>query len=89
MFFSRYLNVKCFRIDAFTGIWSDKNGWFCPSIYLVARVLAKIKEDKAIGCLIIPMWKSANFWPMFCPDGEKFCDFDKNVVYLPTDKQFL
>lgn len=50
MFYSRYWNVKCFGIDAFTGIWTDKNGWFWPPIYLVARVLAKIKEDKAFGC---------------------------------------
>lgn len=35
------------------------------------------------------MWKSANFWPILCPDGEKFCDFVRNVVYLPNDKQFF
>lgn len=33
LFYSRYWNVKCFGIDAFTGIWSDKIGWFCPPIY--------------------------------------------------------
>lgn len=88
LFYPRYWNVKCFGIDAFTGIWSNKNGWLCPPIYLVARVLAKIKKDKAFGCLIIPMWKSANCWPILCLNGDKFCDCVKNVVYLPSDKQF-
>lgn len=89
MFFSRYWIVNCFGIDAFTGIWSDINGWFCPSIYFIARMLAKFKEDIAFGCLIIPMWNSANFWPIFCPDGEKICDFVKNVVYLTRPNNFL
>lgn len=52
-------------------------------------MLAKIKEDKAFGCLIIPMWKSANFWPILCLNGNKFCDCLKIVVYLPSDKQFF
>lgn len=34
------------------------------------------------------MWKSANFWPIICPDGKKFCEFVKNV-YLPKDTQFF
>lgn len=88
LFYLRYWNVKCFGIDAFSGIWSNKNGWLCPPIYLVARVLAKIKKDKTFGCLIIPMWKSANFWPILCLNGDKFCDCVKNVVYLLSDKQF-
>lgn len=49
-------------------------------------MLAKIKEDKAFGYLIIPMWKLASFWPILCQGGEKFCDFVKN---LPKDRQFF
>jgi hypothetical protein len=88
-FYSRYWYVKCSGIDAFTEVWYGKKGWFCPPIYLVARVLAKIKEDKAFGCLVIPMWKSANYWLNICPDGVHFNTFIKSVIYLPTEKNLF
>lgn len=86
LFYLRYWNVKCFEIDVFMGIWFNKNGWFCFLIYLVVRVLVKIKKDKVFGCLIILMWKLVNCWLIFCLNGDKFCDCVKNVVYLFSDK---
>lgn len=87
-FYSRYWNMKCSGIDAFTESWQNVCGWLSPPIYLVCRVLAKMSEDEIKGALVVPMWKSASFWPMLCSDGSNSNCFVKGVVYLPTLKDF-
>ena len=47
-----------------------------------------MSEDKTKGALVVPLWKSASFWPMLCSSGTYFDDFVKGVVYLPTQKDF-
>ena len=47
--------------------WSSENNWLVPP--LVGRVLSDMRDCKAVGSLIISMWKSAYFWPSLCSDS--------------------
>ena len=35
-----------------------------PPIYLVQKVLTHVVQCKASGTLIVPNWRSAQFWPL-------------------------
>ena len=43
-------------VDAFTGDWSQRFGFFHPPIELVAEVLDKAREEDARGILVVPDW---------------------------------
>ena len=36
-FYSRYWNMKCVGIDAFTINLAYQNGWFCPPVHLIVK----------------------------------------------------
>ena len=36
-----------------------------------------------MGSLIVPVWKSASFWPLICPDGTHLAPFVHKWVYIP------
>lgn len=86
-FFSRYWNTACLGVDAFTVSWAFEHGLFVPPISLVTRVLRKMMIDHAKGVLVIPLWRSAAFWPILCPEGQ----FVPNVVNwldLPASRNY-
>ena len=39
-------------------------------------------EFKAVGTLIVPMWRSSYFWPLLCSDGVHFNSFVADWLYL-------
>ena len=86
LFYSRFWNPESAGVDAFTEYWGGKYGLFVPPIRLISRVILKIISDSTEGVLIIPLWKSANFWPMLCPNG-RFVSYIINWIDLPTNKQ--
>ena len=49
--------------------------WALPLIPLVSRVLCHAQACSATGTLIVPLWKSATFWPKICPDGHHLAPF--------------
>ena len=55
-YYSRYLSGESAGSDAFSQDWGRGFGYFHPPVALVARVLAKAKEDKARGLLLVPDW---------------------------------
>ena len=40
------------------------NGFFHPPVGLITRVLKHAQYVKAKGALIVPVWESADFWPV-------------------------
>ena len=62
-FNSRFLCPNTEAVDAFTQDWSNDFNWLVPPIYLVGRVLAYMKQNHFSGILIVPIWRSAYFWP--------------------------
>ena len=65
LFCSRFLCKDTAAVDAFTIDWSSlTNGFFHPPVGLVTRVLKHAQYVKAKGVLIVPVWESADFWPV-------------------------
>ena len=49
----------------------------------IGRVITSMRECKAIGTLVIPMWKSSYFWILLCDDGKHWNAFVHDWVILP------
>ena len=62
-------------IDAFSFDWGNEVNWLVPPIYLVPKVLRHILHCKARGTLVVPLWKSAVFWPLLCVSNGSFKNF--------------
>ena len=62
-------------IGVFVMNWHGENNYVCPPICLILRALYHMRNCKASGSLIVPLWHSAPFSPMICPDGECFASF--------------
>ena len=64
-FCSRFLCKDAVAVDAFTIDWGSlTNGFFHPPVEVVTRVLKHAQFVKAKGVLIVPVWESADFWPV-------------------------
>ena len=42
-----------------------------------------MKFCKAVGALVVPVWRSARFWPILCPCGAGFLPAVKDARFLP------
>ena len=58
-------------VDAFAQDWTDEIAWACPPVYLVADTLKKIENTRMMAILTVPAWRSAPFWPVLFPDGQR------------------
>ena len=56
-------------VNVFSQDWSRHNNWLCPPVYLTCKVIKHMEICSAQGTLIVPLWKSAHFWPILCSDG--------------------
>ena len=86
IFYSRFWCYKSSGVDAFTFDWSQSFGLYVPPIVLVSRVLKKMESCNAKGILVVPEWRSANFWPLLCSFYGEMKSFIVDWMYLPTGK---
>ena len=56
-------------VDSFSVCWAGEMNWIVPPPRLINAVLDKLATDGAVGVLVVPIWKSAPFWPILFPDG--------------------
>lgn len=75
--FASRLNNKCYRfvswhrdpeafcVDAFTISWSEYYFYAFPPFSLILRVLQKIVNDKAEGIVVVPLWPTQAWFPLF------------------------
>ena len=68
-FHSRFCVPNTEAIDTFTINWFGEMCWLVPLLYAVGHALLHAEACKAKGVLVVPLWKSAAFWPLLCPDG--------------------
>lgn len=54
---------KAWKVDAFSFPWKDINGWANPPFGLIARLLAKVKQEKCTITLIAPLWRTQPWFP--------------------------
>ena len=72
-------------VDAFSQAWGGVNNWLVPPPNVILRVLKKMRIDRAKGTLVVPMWRSAPFWPCIKPNGINFASFICSSIVLPRD----
>ena len=83
-FNSRFVQPGAEAVDAFTQDWSPENNWLVPPISLIGRVLKHMSDCKALGTLVVPLWKSAYYWPLLSKDGTHLNSFVSHWLYLPN-----
>lgn len=87
---SRYFQPGTSGVNAFSQDWQYDNNWLCPPVYLTCKVLKHLRACNAQGTLIVPVWKSAHFWPLLCADGVHWNGFIHDWLVLPNHpKLFL
>ena len=47
-----------------------------------------MESCRAKGILVVPEWRSANFWPLICSSYGQMKSFILDWMYLPTEKSF-
>jgi len=83
VFNSRYYQPGSSGVNAFVQDWSNDNNWLCPPVCLTCKVVSHLKLCNASGTLIVPLWRSAHFWPILCFDGVHWSSFVHDWVVLP------
>ena len=69
-YFSRYAFPGSLATDAFSVDWSGECLFVSPPIGKLISAWKKISSTSDIkGVIVLPVWKSATFWPVFFPDG--------------------
>jgi hypothetical protein len=69
IFFSDFNCPGTSGVDAFAHSWENHNAWLCPPVSKILPTWRKIQSSNVNGVLIIPAWKSANFWPFLFPNS--------------------
>lgn len=76
--FAARINAKCkdyvswlrdpgsMAIDAFTLDWGKYFFYAFPPFIIIARVLRKIINDSARGIVVVPLWPSQPWYPLYC-----------------------
>ena len=70
-------------MDAFAQNWEGENNWVHPPVSQISRVITHMRACKALGTLVIPLWKSSYFWILLCDDGKHWNAFVHVWVILP------
>ena len=88
-FHSKFWVPNTEAVDTFTVNWAGEACWLVPPLHLVGRTLRHAEACKANGALVVPMWKSAAFWPLLCPDGRHLAAFIHAWHSFPFCKEFF
>ena len=84
LFNSKFYQPGSSGVNAFAQDWSHHNNWLCPPVFLTCKVIKHLKLCGAKGTLIVPLWKSAHFWPILSSDGLHWSPFIHDWVILPN-----
>jgi hypothetical protein len=69
-FCSLYYAPGTHAVDAFSINWSELGFlWLSPPVGALIRIHKRITSSKCKGLLILPVWKTANFFPFFFSDN--------------------
>ena len=82
VFYSRFWCPGSAAVDAFTVNWSGNVNWLVPPFHLISRTVKLARECGAVGSLLVPVWKSAHFWPLLCPDGCHLAPFVHQCMFF-------
>ena len=82
---SRLMNRNLFAVISSASSWNSHVHLSSESLTeLTCKVVRHMKLFSAEGSLIVPVWKSAHFWPLLCSDGVHWSNFIDAWVILPN-----
>lgn len=64
-FVSWFRDPDCYKVDAFTLNWKHFYFYAFPPFCQILKVLQKIINDKAKGIVVVPVWTSQAWYPVF------------------------
>ena len=79
--FASSLNAQCPRfnalyhcpgveaVDCFAQQWQGENNWCNPPFGLMGRLWSLLREQRVEATVIMPVWRSATWWPLVCVNG--------------------
>ena len=82
-FFSLHWCRDSAGINAFGQLWSGENSWINCPFSLVGRVWRTLREQKGTASMLIPLWESAPWWHLVCPDASHLSDCVVDWLPLP------
>ena len=81
-FNSKYFCPGTSHVNAFTDDWRRDHNWLCPPISCIGSVLRHLILCKARGALLVPIWPSSSYWPLYYPNGDRMADFVKQHIEI-------
>lgn len=88
-FCSRFPDPDATTIDAFTIAWEKEKFYAFPPFALVLRCLRKIILDKAESIMVVPLWTTQPWYPLFTSllqDRPVILTPNKNMLISPCRK---
>jgi hypothetical protein len=77
-FNSRFWCPNTSGINAFKQTWTGHVNWLVPPPRLIIKCIEKAISDRCTCTLIVPIWRSANYWPLIFPNGKDYASFIKD-----------
>ena len=84
-FNSRFFVPGSAGVDAFAQDWTGDFNLLVPPPHLILQTWHYLKLQQEQGVLILPVWRSAAYWPFICPDGVHLNVAIQDWTDLPSD----
>lgn len=84
IFYSRFPDPDATVVDAFTVSWKYNYFYAFPPFALILRTLRKIINDKASGVVVVPLWTTQPWYPLF-----ESLLIEPCIIFEPNDSLLL
>ena len=84
---SWYSDRNAIAVDAFSISWSELNFYAFPPFSLIGAAMAKVRQEKCSGIMIIPWWKTQFWFPMMASLLKNFPIFLSPSIPTLTSKR--
>ena len=79
---SRFYHSTSEAVDAFSQNWAGVVNWVVPPLYLVNRAVDYARICQAEIVLVVPLWRSAVFWPKLLGIMQRECHLIRHKMIL-------
>ncbi len=70
-------------INVFGQLWTGENCWINCPYSMIGKAWRSLREQRGLATMLIPLWDSAPWWQLVCPDTNHFSEFVLDWVALP------